>query len=80
MISLDVENKASVISPTHESKMIARLQHCSGALQAVSSVADNKSSRSKIGRLSATRDGYSLLVCLPSASTIGRNPDQSHGS
>ena len=41
MISLDVENKASVISPTHESKMIARLQHCSGTLQAVSSVADN---------------------------------------
>ena len=43
--------------------MIARLQHCSGALQAVSSVADNNRSRSKIGRLSVTRDGYSL-VCL----------------
>ena len=48
-ISLDVENKPSIISPTHDSKIITRLQHCSDALQAVSSVADNKSNRSKIG-------------------------------
>ena len=61
-MSLGEGNKFGIISPTHNFKLVTRLQHVSHAVRAASRPADNNRSRDKIGRLSATCDD--ILCCF----------------
>ena len=65
---LDVGNQFSIISPTHDFKLVTRLQHVTQAVRAAISVADNNRSWNKIGALFATCNGYMYIhvfsVCL----------------
>ena len=70
-MSLDVGNKFNVFSPTHDSKLVTRLQHVTHAVWAVSRVADNNRMWHISGASSAAQWWMSLLVCLPSASRTG---------
>ena len=61
-MSLGEGNKFGIISPTHNFKLVTRLQHVSHAVRAASRPADNNRTRDKIGRLSATCDD--ILCCF----------------
>ena len=70
-MSLDVGNKFNVFSPTHDSKLVTRLQHVTHAVRAASRAADNNRMWHISGASSAAQWWMSLLVCLPSASRTG---------
>ena len=52
---LDLGNQFGIISPTHDFKLVTRLQRATQAVRAASRAADKNRSRNKIGSLSEAR-------------------------
>ena len=68
---LDVGNKFGIISPTHDFKLVTRLQHVTQPLRAVSRAADKNRMSHISGDCQRFGDDLYLLVCLSSASRTG---------
>ena len=77
---LDVGNQFSIISPTHDFKLVTRLQHVTQAVRAASRAAEkNRMAETFPGR-SRRQTLILLFVRLLTASKIGRMPAHLHGS
>ena len=77
---LDLGNKFSIISPTHDFKLVTRLQHVTQAVRAASRAAEkNRMAETFPGRW-RRRTLILLFVRLLTASKIGRMPAHLHGS
>ena len=79
-MSLDLGNKFNVFSPTHDSKLVTRLQHVFHAVRAAGRPADNNRMWHISGDCQRFGNEWYLFVCLLTASRTGTCRPISMGS